>query len=88
MTERWTVNYHQELAKEIRRLPKPVIKRLLEAIEALAENPIPPGSRKIEGHPLWRIKVGDYRILYQIDEEHFVVNTYRLGHRKDIYRRL
>lgn len=88
MSENWTVNYHRDLAKEIRRLPKPTIKRLLEAIEGLATNPQPPGCQKIEGYDLWRIRVGSYRILYQIDEGNRTVNSYRVGHRKDVYRGL
>jgi mRNA interferase RelE/StbE len=51
-------------------------------------DPRPHGSKKIEGHSLWRVQVGVYRILYQIDNEKRVVNVYRIGHRKDVYRNL
>ena len=84
----WTVNYHRELEKEIRRLPRQYIRRILEAIENLALNPYPPSSKKIQGHDLWRVRVGVYRILYQIDEENQVINTYRIGHRRGVYRNL
>jgi mRNA interferase RelE/StbE len=88
MSENWTVNYHRDLAKEIRRLPKPTVKRLLETIESLATDPRPPDCQKVEGYDLWRIRIGDYRILYQIDEENRTVNSYRVGHRKHVYRNL
>ena len=85
---KWVVKYHRNLEREIRRLPKRTIKRILETIEALAIQPKPPGSRKIRGHELWRVQVGNYRILYYIDEEKQVISTYRVGHRRDVYRRL
>ncbi len=84
----WTVNYHRDLEKEIRRLPRQYIRRILEEIENLASNPYPPSSKKIQGHDLWRVRVGVYRILYQIDEENQVINTYRIGHRRGVYRNL
>jgi mRNA interferase RelE/StbE len=86
--EQWTVTYHRDLEREIRRLPRPFIKRILETIESLAADPRPPGCKKIEGHHFWRVQVGVYRILYQIDEENRVINTYRIGHRRDVYRNL
>lgn len=84
----WTVNYHRDLEKEVRRLPKQYIKRILETVEGLAKDPKPRGSKKIEGHDLWRVQVGIYRILYEIDDQKRIVSTYRIGHRKDIYRDL
>ncbi len=86
--KKWVVKYHRNLEREIRRLPKRTIKRILETIEALASQPKPPGSRKITGHELWRVQVGNYRILYDIDEEEQIISTYRVGHRRDVYRRL
>jgi mRNA interferase RelE/StbE len=85
---RWEVHYHRNLEKEIRRLPKQYIGRVLEALEALAFNPRPVGSKKIQGHELWRLQVGVYRVLYEIDEDNKAIRIYRLGHRRDIYRNL
>ncbi len=84
----WAVNFHRDLEKEIRRLPRSYLKRVLEAIEALGADPRPHGSKRLEGYDLWRIQIGVYRVLYEIDEENRVVNTYRIGHRKDVYRSL
>jgi len=79
----WTVNFYRNL-EEIRRLPKQHIRRILEAIEGLATDPHPPDSKKIQGHDLWRTRVGVYRILYQIDGENRIVNTYRISHRRSV----
>lgn len=86
--DEWTVYYHRNLGKEIRRLPKKYVGRLLETIEALATNPHPAGSIKVQGHDLWRVKVGVYRIIYHIDDENQIINTYRIGHRRNVYRNL
>lgn len=87
-SSRWTVEYHRDIEKEIRQLPKPFIKRILEKIESLADNPRPPGCEKISGHELWKVRIGVYRILYTINEEQHTIRTYRIGHRRDIYRDL
>ncbi len=87
-SSRWTVEYHRDIEKEIRQLPKPFIKRILEKIESLADNPRPPGCEKISGHELWKVRIGVYRILYTINEEQHTIRTYRIGHRRDICRDL
>jgi len=84
----WTVVFHRDLEKEIRQLPRPYVRRVLEAIEALGGDPHPPGSGKITGHDLWKVRVGVYRVIYAVDDERRIVSTYRVGHRKDIYRDL
>ncbi|MCP4421535.1 MAG: type II toxin-antitoxin system RelE/ParE family toxin [Chloroflexi bacterium] len=84
----WAVNYHRDLEKEIRRLPPQYIRRILETIEAFSMDPRPRGSKKIKGHDFWRMRVGIYRIIYQIDDEKRVVNTYRIAHRSNVYRNL
>ncbi|MCX6044881.1 MAG: type II toxin-antitoxin system RelE/ParE family toxin [Chloroflexi bacterium] len=84
----WTVIYHRDLEKEIRLLPKPYIRRILEMIEGLAQDPRRHGSEKLDGHDLWKVRVGLYRIIYHIDDHQHIVSTYRIGHRKDVYRNL
>lgn len=84
----WKVSYHDDLEKEIRTLPKPYIRHIIEAIEALALNPWPPGCAKLTGYELWRIKAGPYRVLYEVNVAEHAVYTYRVGPRKDVYRKL
>ena len=61
--------------------------RLREAIDALAENPRAPGSVKLQGESeLYRVRVGDYRIVYQIQDAVLVVLVVQIGHRREIYR--
>jgi mRNA interferase RelE/StbE len=61
--------------------------RLVEAAEALATDPRPVGVKKLQGDDnLWRIRVGAYRIVYEIHDEQLTVLVIRVGNRKDIYR--
>ena len=86
--DKWNIHFHRKLEKELRRLPKQYIQSIFEAIESLAIDPHPTQSSKVQGHELWRIRVGVYRILYEIDEENHIVYTYRVGHRKSVYLNL
>ena len=71
----------------LRRRVAPIYaERLRRAIDDLAENPRPTGSRNLRGREGRRIRVGDYRIIYEIDDEERVVDVLQVGHRRDVYR--
>lgn len=73
--------------KDLRRLPEDVHERVIEAILPLAINPRPPGSKKLAGSKNdWRIRVGDYRVLYDITDKVRIVRVYRVRHRRDVYK--
>lgn len=73
--------------RELKKLDQRVRRLLAEAINALAENPRPSGSRKLAGSTnAYRIRVGDYRILYQIADKVLQVLIVKVGNRKDVYR--
>ena len=73
-------------AKELSRLPKGVNNRIIQAILQLSENPRPQGSKKLKGSSEnWRIRIGDFRVVYAIDDKVLIVDIRKVGHRKDIY---
>jgi mRNA interferase RelE/StbE len=80
--------FKKSAEKELVRLPKSDIKRISQAIDELAINPRPSGSKKLEGQreSLWRIRIGNYRVIYFIEDTIRIVEIRRIGHRKDIYR--
>ena len=83
--------YRVELAKrvqrDLRKLPVGLQERLVSRIEMLGDNPRPRGVRKLAGEKnAYRIRVGDYRILYEIRDDVLVVIIVRIGHRSDVYR--
>lgn len=73
--------------KALRDLPSSVNIRVAAAIDGLREDPRPHGCKRLHGNEeLWRIRVGDYRVLYAIDDGIRIVDVRRIGHRGDIYR--
>ena len=71
--------------KDLGKLLNETAARLRRAIASLAENPRPPGCLKLVGGPEWRVRVGDYRVVYTIDDDTRVVTIVAVGHRRDIY---
>ena len=86
---RYTVYVAPAADRDLKKLPDAVQRRIVSAIETLADDPRPPGTKKLAGQELnlWRIRVGDYRIVYQIQDERLIVLVVRIGHRGDIYRK-
>jgi mRNA interferase RelE/StbE len=72
--------------KELARLPAGAYERTRDAIRALAQNPRPPGCLKMRGRDAWRIRVGNYRVIYEIDDRQRTVTVFHVGHRRDVYR--
>ena len=72
--------------RRLRRTHPPVIPLLIAAIEDLAENPRPPGATKLVNRPEWRIRVGSYRVLYQVDDKKRTLTIASVSHRRDVYR--
>lgn len=86
------VNYKIEIkksaAKEIESLPSVILKRVITHIQDLVNDPRPIGCKKLSGDEKYRIRVGNYRILYEIEDEIVTVYVIKVAHRKDIYRML
>jgi mRNA interferase RelE/StbE len=82
----YTVVVGKTATKELEKLPTPVVKKIVPAIVSLEENPSPKGCKKLQGFEnLWRIRVGNYRIIYAIEDVIMLVDVRKIGHRKDIY---
>ena len=75
--------------KDLRSLPREVVKRVFRRIEMLKDDPLPRQSLKLSGaEQLYRIRVGDYRIVFGVDKEHLQVTIHHVRHRRDVYRQL
>ncbi len=73
--------------REMRALSRALFNRIARAISALGSEPRPPGCRKLTGSDRdWRVRIGDYRVVYEIDDTKRVVRVFRVRHRKDAYR--
>jgi len=76
----------ESAVKELENIPKKDLKRIIKRIQSLAQNPRPHGSQKLSTQDRYRIRQGEYRIIYSIQEEEFTVHIYKVGHRREIYR--
>jgi mRNA interferase RelE/StbE len=82
----YTVELTATARKEFLDLPKLIASRIETALDVLAQQPRPSGCKKLKGRDGWRLRVGDYRILYQIADTVRVITVQRIAHRKESYR--
>jgi mRNA interferase RelE/StbE len=85
----YNVIFKPSVEKDLRSLPRPMVARVFERIEALRDDPSPRRSLKLAGaEELYRIRVGDYRVIYAIDKDNQQVVIHYVRHRRDAYRQL
>ena len=82
----YRILFKQSVAKDLRSIPKKDVQRILQRIEDLADEPRPVGVEKLSGDEKYRIRQGNYRILYAIDDDVITVTIVKVGHRRDVYR--
>jgi mRNA interferase RelE/StbE len=74
-------------SQELEQLPPTVLKRIRAAIAKLRNDPSPPGCKKLFGSDnAWRLRIGDYRLLYEVYDDELLVRVFRISHRKEAYR--
>ena len=72
--------------KALAKLPQQDYQRVIDAINSLAFNPRPSGCKKMKGFPTWLIRVGVYRVIYEISDKKLIITVVDVGHRQEIYR--
>ena len=82
----YRVYFRASVEKDFASIPKSDLKKILQRIKTLAEDPRPPGCEKLTGQERYRIRQGRYRIIYSIQDKELTVWVVKVGHRKDIYR--
>ena len=82
----YTVEILRSAQKQLARLERQAQERVVPAIRALSKDPRPVGCRKLTGRPAWRIRIGDYRVIYEIEEGRLLILVVSVGHRKEVYR--
>ena len=83
----YEIVFRKSVAKDLRGFPKQDIKRILERIQSLADDPRPAGCEKLSGLERYRLRQGSYRTVYEIADARLIVLIVKVGHRRDIYRR-
>lgn len=84
---KYTIEYSKSVKKDLRKIDKSNLKVIVEKIYSLVEEPRNNGSIKLSGtRNLYRVRSGDYRIIYEIKDEVLIVLVVKIGHRKDVYK--
>jgi mRNA interferase RelE/StbE len=83
---KYRVELKKSVQKDFELIPKKDLQRIILAIEALADEPRPPQSKKLTGLEQYRLRQGNYRVLYSIKDDLLIVFVVAVGHRKEIYR--
>jgi mRNA interferase RelE/StbE len=82
----YSVTFRTSATKELRKLPIAARKQVSELIDSLAHDPRPHGVKKMIGVEAWRIRIGDYRVIYSTTDEQLVVEIIKIGNRREVYR--
>ncbi len=82
----YELTFKKSIAKDLRAFPKQDVKRILQRIRALSEDPRPSGCEKLSGQERYRVRQGVYRIIYEVEDQILTVLIVKVGHRSDVYR--
>jgi len=83
---RYSVDILRSAQKQLKKVNRQEQSRIISAIESLADNPRPEGCRKLSGRPAWRIRIGAYRVIYEVNDTELCILVVTIGHRRDVYR--
>jgi mRNA interferase RelE/StbE len=83
---RYRIVIRRSVSKDLERIPRKDVRRIVKAVGALADEPRPSQSKKLTGEEKYRLRCGVYRIIYEIQDEQVTVCVVRIRHRKDVYR--
>lgn len=83
----FTITWRKSTKKDLRKIPSDDVAKIIGAVEDLALNPLPDGHKKLAGtHHAYRIRVGNYRVLYEVLRQVLTIDVIKVAHRKDVYR--
>ena len=82
----YKIVFAKRVRKDFSKIPERDATRLLSAIKLLAADPLPPHSKKLKGEELFRIRIGNYRVIYSIEDDRMIVSVVKVGHRKNVYK--
>ena len=83
----YAITFARSAGRELESLDASIVRRVISRIDGLAKEPRPSGARKLRGEQnLWRIRIGDYRVIYSVDDRQRIVDIVRIRHRREVYR--
>jgi mRNA interferase RelE/StbE len=81
----YTILLTKKAEKQLDKLPENIAEPIIEAINDLAENPRPHGYKNLKKRHGYRIRIGDYRVIYEVFDDELIIDVIKLGHRREIY---
>ena len=81
----YTVLILPSAQKQLSKLPNAIATRIEDKLLELEQDPRPPGCKKLRGRDAWRIRIGDYRVIYEINDGRLIVTVITIGHRREVY---
>lgn len=84
--ELYEIVFKKSVSKDLKTIPKKDVVKILNVIRSLAENPRPPQVKKLSGQEKYRMRQGNYRILYSIEDDKLIITVVKIGNRRDVYR--
>lgn len=85
--ESYKIEWRKSTKKDLRKIPRKEVAKIIGAVESLSANPYPYGSVKLSGSEFtYRIRVGNYRVIYEVFEDRIIIEILKVGHRKEVYR--
>ncbi|MEX2606066.1 MAG: type II toxin-antitoxin system RelE/ParE family toxin [Kiritimatiellia bacterium] len=84
--ESYEIVFKKSVKKDLKKVPKEDVLKILKLIRSLAENPRPPQVKKLSGQDRYRMRKGNYRILYSIEDDKLIITVVKVGDRRDVYR--
>ena len=82
----YKITFKKSAVKELGNIPKKDLSRIVKRIQSLADNPRPAGSEKLAAQECYRIRQGNYRVIYIIDDINLTIDIFKIGHRREVYR--
>jgi len=83
---KYKITIKKSAAKELEDIAKKDLRKIIKRIQSLGQNPRPDGSQKLSGKEQYRVRPGDYRIVYSIEDQDRIIDIIKIGHRREIYR--
>ena len=83
---KYKITVKKSASKELEEIPGKELRKIVRRIQSLVQNPRPHGSQKLSRQEQYRVRQGDYRIVYSIDDKDSVIDIVKIGHRREIYR--
>ncbi|MTI11784.1 type II toxin-antitoxin system RelE family toxin [Sansalvadorimonas verongulae] len=85
--DKFELQWKRSVLKELRKLPKDTVGKLVDLAESLIANPYPDGCRKLTGtEHTYKVRAGNYRLVYQVHNGRLIIEVVKVGHRKEVYR--